>query len=90
LVEILTTLSGASFSLDAAPFDRGTTSPGIGVFLLGIDPTNFGGSIERLSRQFESLRNDHEVRLSAVEITALPNSIKIDSEILQRLREAAT
>lgn len=90
LVEVLATLSGASFSLDAAPFDRGTTSPGIGVFVLGIDPTNFGGSVERLSRQFESLRNDHQVRLPAIEITALPDSIKIDSEVLQRLREAAT
>ena len=75
LVEVLATFSGASFSLDAAPFDRGTTSPGIGVFLLGIDPTNFGGSVERLSRQFESLRNDHQVRLPAIEITALPDSI---------------
>ena len=49
LVEILATLSGAAFSLDAAPFDRGADSPGIGVFVLGIDPASFGGSIDRLT-----------------------------------------
>jgi (2R)-3-sulfolactate dehydrogenase (NADP+) len=90
LVEVLATLSGALFSIDAAPFDRGTASPRIGVFLLAIDPTNFDGSVQRLSRQFESLRNDHQVRLPALEITALPDSIEINSDVLQRLREAAT
>jgi (2R)-3-sulfolactate dehydrogenase (NADP+) len=88
LVEILATLSGASFSMDAAPFDRGTTSPSIGVFMLGIDPANFAGSLERLSRRFESLRNDHQVRLPAIEITSLPDAIEIGSDTLQRLQEA--
>jgi (2R)-3-sulfolactate dehydrogenase (NADP+) len=89
LVEILATLSGASFSMDAAPFDSGTTSPSIGVFLLGIDPGNFSGSVDRLARQFELLREDHHVRLPAVELTSLPDSVEIASETLQRLREAA-
>jgi (2R)-3-sulfolactate dehydrogenase (NADP+) len=88
LVEILATLSGASFSIDAAPFDSGTTSPGIGVFLLGIDPANFAGSLERLSRRFESLRNDHQVHLPAIEITSLPDAIEISSDTLQRLQKA--
>jgi (2R)-3-sulfolactate dehydrogenase (NADP+) len=88
LVEVLATLSGASFSIDAAPFDSGTASPGIGVFLLGIDSARFDGSVERLSRQFESLRNDHHVRLPAIEITSWPDSIEVSSDVLQRLREA--
>jgi (2R)-3-sulfolactate dehydrogenase (NADP+) len=88
-VEILATLSGASFSTDAAPFDSGTASPGIGVFLLGIDPGNFNGSVERLSDRFESLRDDHQVRLPAVEITSLADSVEIAPEVLRRLREAA-
>jgi (2R)-3-sulfolactate dehydrogenase (NADP+) len=89
LVEVLATLSGASFSLDAAPFDRGTASPGIGVFLLGIDPGIFGGSVDRLCRQFELLRDEHQVRLPAVELTSLPDSVEVVPETLQRLRAAA-
>jgi (2R)-3-sulfolactate dehydrogenase (NADP+) len=89
LVEVLATLSGASFSIDAAPFDRGITSPRIGVFLLAIDPSSFAGSIERLSGQLESLRNDHQVRLPALEMTSPAESVEISQDILRRLEEAA-
>jgi (2R)-3-sulfolactate dehydrogenase (NADP+) len=89
LVELLATLSGASFSIDAAPFDRGGTSPRIGVFLLAIDPTNFTGSVERIAGQLETLRNDHQVRLPAVERTSTADSVEIGPEALRRLREAA-
>ena len=74
--------------MDAAPFDSGTATPGIGVFLLGIDPANFAGSVERLSRRFESLRNVDQVRLPAIEITSLPDTIEINTDTLQRLRLA--
>ena len=87
LVEVLATLSGGSFSLDAAPFNSGTTSPGIGVFLLAIDPGNFAGSVARLSRQLEVLREDYEVRLPAMEITSLPDVVEVSSDDLHRLRE---
>jgi (2R)-3-sulfolactate dehydrogenase (NADP+) len=89
LVEILATLSGASFSLDAAPFDSGSTSPGIGVFVLCIDPANFTGSTERLSGQLENLRDQHQVRLPAMELTELPGNVEIDAGILQHLEQAA-
>lgn len=89
LVELLATLSGASFSLHAAPFDRGVRSPGVGVFVLGIDPSLFDGSVERLSRQLESLRAVHQVRLPAVEVTSLPDTIDVSPQDVQRLREAA-
>ena len=89
LVEVLATLSGASFSLDAAPFDSGNASPGIGVFLLSIDPARFDGSIQRLSRLFERLHDEHQIRLPALEITALPDSADVHPDSLRRLREAA-
>ena len=89
LVEVLATLSGAAFSLDAAPFDRGAESPRIGVFLLAIDPTNFAGSTERLAGQFASLHDDHRVRLPAVEMTAPAEAVEIDPDVLQRLEQAA-
>ncbi|MBT2595952.1 Ldh family oxidoreductase [Arthrobacter sp. ISL-72] len=89
LMEILATLSGASFSVDAAPFDQGGTSPGIGVFLLSIDPANFGGSVERLTKQFGTLQDQHQVRIPAMGLTELPDQLDIDAGTLQRLREAA-
>lgn len=89
LVEILATLSGAAFSLDAAPFDLGADSPGIGVFVLGIDPATFGLSVDRLNRQLDRLRTDHAVRLPAVELTELPDTIDLTPEDLRRLQQAA-
>lgn len=89
LVEILATLSGASFSMDAAPFDRGSESPDIGVFVLGINPGNFAGSLERLAKQFGRLQDEHQVRLPALEVTELPNQLELDPAILERLRTAA-
>ena len=88
LVEILATLSGASFSLDAAPFDSGTREPGIGVCVLAIDPGNFVGSVDRLSRHLQSLGEDHHVHLPAVALTSLPDSVEVDADALQRLHEA--
>jgi (2R)-3-sulfolactate dehydrogenase (NADP+) len=89
LVEVLATLSGACFSIDAAPFDSGGTSPRIGVFLLAIDPANFVGSTERLSAQFASLRDDHQVRLPAAEMTSLGEFVELRPNLLQRLEQAA-
>lgn len=90
LVELLATLSGANYSMDAAPFDHGDTTPGIGVFLLGIDPANFVGSIERLAKQFETLQSEHQVHLPALETSELPEQVSIDADLLERLRTAAS
>lgn len=86
LVEILATLSGASFSLDAAPFDDGDASPRVGVFVLGIDPAIFGDAVTRLTDRLESLRNDHGVRLPGRrEQTAPDDPLEIDADVLRRL-----
>jgi (2R)-3-sulfolactate dehydrogenase (NADP+) len=58
------------------------------VFLLVVDPAHFAGSVERLAGQFESLRDEHQVRLPAVEMTSLADSVEIDPEALRRLQEA--
>ncbi|MCO4272934.1 Ldh family oxidoreductase [Pseudarthrobacter sp. HLT3-5] len=89
LMEVLATLSGASFSVDAAPFDHGAVSPGIGVFLLAIDPSRFTGSVDRIGKQLEYLRDEHQVRLPALELSALPDHIEVDDDALLRLRKAA-
>ena len=54
LVEVLATLSGAAWSLDANSFDKGAASPGVGLFLLAISPSAFGpGYSERLRAHLE-------------------------------------
>ncbi|GAB3301814.1 Ldh family oxidoreductase [Parasphingorhabdus pacifica] len=88
LIEVLATLSGGSFSLDAAPFDSGSASPGIGVFILGINSANFPGSADRLSRHLEHLRHDQHVHLPALELDETPTSIEVSAELLDRLRNA--
>ncbi|MFV0434887.1 MAG: Ldh family oxidoreductase [Leucobacter sp.] len=89
LIEILATLAGGNFSVDAPAFDSGDQSPGIGVFLLCIDPEKFGGSVERLSSQLGLLRDEHGVRLPALELTELPDEVEIADDLLARLRAAA-
>lgn len=89
LVELLATLSGASFSLDSPPFDRGPDSPAIGVFVLGIDPRVFGGSLDRITAYLDRLRGEHDVRLPALEVTETPQQTDLDPALLARLRQAA-
>src|SRR5699024_9295558 len=57
LVEMLAVLSGGSFSLDAAPFDHGTASPRLGLFLLALDPDVFDpGYADRVQDHLHRLR----------------------------------
>lgn len=89
LVELLATLSGASFSLDSPPFDRGTESPAIGVFILCIDPQVFGGSLDRITTYLDRLTAEHQVRLPALEVTEIAQQADLDPALLDRLRHAA-
>lgn len=89
LVEVLATLSGASFSLDAPPFDRGSRSPGVGVFVLCVDPGRFGGATDRFSAHLDVLRADHQVRLPALERTSEADAVELEPDLLHRLEQAA-
>ncbi|MFD7406759.1 Ldh family oxidoreductase [Streptomyces sp. NPDC059866] len=89
LVELLATLAGGSFSLDAPPFDRGSAPPGIGVFLLCLNPRAFPGSLDRIAAHLGRLRTDHGVHLPALEQPAPGTGIAIDPELAGRLHAAA-
>lgn len=52
MVEMLAALAGGAFALDAAPFDSGSRSPGLGLFILALDPT----AVTRASRRRYALR----------------------------------
>lgn len=65
LVEVLAAgMSGANWSLDAPPFDRGSEGPGAGLFVLAIDPKLVDpGFEERMAAQSARLANDYGVHI---------------------------
>jgi (2R)-3-sulfolactate dehydrogenase (NADP+) len=65
MVEVLAAgLSGANWSLDAPPFNRGNESPGTGLFVLAIAPSLFAPDFEeRMKAQLERLAVDHGVHI---------------------------
>ncbi|MFA3837811.1 Ldh family oxidoreductase [Streptomyces aureus] len=89
LVELLATLGGGSFSLDAAPFDRGNEPPGIGVFLLCLDSGVLPGTPGRAAAHLDRLRTDHGVCLPALERGVATAELEVDAELIRRLRAVA-
>jgi (2R)-3-sulfolactate dehydrogenase (NADP+) len=62
MVEMLGALSGAHFSLDAPPFQHGDRSPGLGLFVLALDPSAFDPDFpERAETHLQRLSDEHEV-----------------------------
>jgi (2R)-3-sulfolactate dehydrogenase (NADP+) len=62
MVEMLGALSGAHFSLDAPPFQHGDRSPGLGLFVLALDPSAFDPDFPtRAETHLQQLTDDHGV-----------------------------
>jgi (2R)-3-sulfolactate dehydrogenase (NADP+) len=63
MVEVLAAgLSGANWSLDAPPFNKGGESPGTGLFVLAVAPSLFAPGFEaRMKAQLQRLAVDHGV-----------------------------
>ena len=62
MVDTLAALSGGSFSLDAAPFDSGSRSPALGLFVIAIDPAAFDPDFaERAEAHHQRLTADHGI-----------------------------
>lgn len=85
MVEMLAVLGGANFSLDAPPFDRGDQGPGIGLFLLAIDP----GAVDpeycrRAEAHLDRLEADHGIGFGR---TRVLETIAVPSAVLDRLNE---
>jgi (2R)-3-sulfolactate dehydrogenase (NADP+) len=47
LVELLASMAGGLWSLDAPPFDRGSSCPAVGMFVLALEPRLLGGDFAR-------------------------------------------
>ena len=85
LVEILATLAGGTFSVDAPPFDSGEANPGIGVFVLCIDIGAVAGGPDRLLGLLGRLAAEFGVELPAMAAAAAPSSLQLDPALHQRL-----
>lgn len=96
MVEVLAAgLSGANWSLDAPPFDRGSENPGTGLFILALEPKLLDPDFEgRLARQLERLRRRYGVHIpgrtkaEAAE-RAAARGLTVPKAVLQRISEFA-
>ncbi|SEE94953.1 Ldh family oxidoreductase [Ruania alba] len=80
MVEMLATLAGGSFSLDAGPFDSGVQPPQLGLFVAAIDPAAFDpGFAERAEAHHRRLTEQHGVdfgrRKSSPAEIAIPHDV---------------
>src|SRR5699024_2120873 len=64
MIELLAAMSGGSFSLDAAPFDTGSRSPRLGLFIAAIDPTAFDPGYEERAETHLLPLHDRPARTS--------------------------
>jgi (2R)-3-sulfolactate dehydrogenase (NADP+) len=80
VVELLSVLSGASFSMDTPDFSSGSAPLRVGLFLLALDPTAFAPDyLERAEGHFERLHKRYGIDFGryfgAVEQVQLPDHV---------------
>lgn len=97
MVELLAAgLSGANFSLDAPSFLDGEATPGIGLFVLAIDPARTGGDgfADRIGAYLDRIASDYGVyvpgaaRAEAAD-AAERDGLRVPSPLIKRIRELA-
>ena len=90
LVEMLAVLSGANWSSDAPPFDSGSQTPGIGMFVLAINPEtldpNYGARVDAF---VDRLASRWSVDVSNIEDPPPSTHCVLEPQVIERLRRAA-
>ena len=96
MVEVLAAgLSGSNWSLDAPSFDKGTKSPGVGLFVLAIEPKLLDADFDqRMAGQLDRLRLRYGVHIpgrSGAEAAkrASANGLTVSTDVVQRVSEFA-
>ena len=93
LVELLSAMAGGNWSVDAPPWDSGSRSPSIGMFVLAVDHSVVGGAFpvrvtEYLHRLVDSgvqLAGGRRITVSS----APPDHIELRADIVEALRRRA-
>ncbi len=80
VIELLSVLSGASFSMDAPDFASGDQPPRVGLFLVALDPAAFAADyLRRVDDHLERLRNRYGINFgrhySKAERVYLPDQL---------------
>src|SRR5690606_14761317 len=96
MVEVLAAgLSGANWSVDAPPFDKGTQGPATGLFVLAIEPKLLEANFEqRIARHLDRLRRQYGVHVPGSRGTeaarnAAAHGISVPTDIVRRVSEFA-
>jgi (2R)-3-sulfolactate dehydrogenase (NADP+) len=88
VVELLSVLSGAAFSMDAPDFASGAEPPGVGLFLLALDPAAFASDyLSRVEGHFQRLHERYGIDFGRY----LPEvqRMQLDDHVYHRLAASA-
>ena len=91
LVELLSSIAGGNWAMDAPSWDSGSRSPSVGMFVLAVEPGTFGGSfLERVGQHLERL-TEAGVRLPGGSRTGPPaGTLTLRVDVAEALRLRAT
>jgi (2R)-3-sulfolactate dehydrogenase (NADP+) len=92
-VELLSSMAGGRWSVDAPPWDSGSQSPSLGLFVLGIDHSAIGREFPARAEEHLERLADSGVRLPGsrrTEPPAVPTSdLALRTDVLATLRRRA-
>jgi (2R)-3-sulfolactate dehydrogenase (NADP+) len=90
LVELLSSIAGGNWSMDAPPWDAGSRSPEVGMFVLAIDPDVLGrGSPARIAEHLDRLA-DSGVRLPRARPAEPGSRLALRADVVNALRRRST
>jgi (2R)-3-sulfolactate dehydrogenase (NADP+) len=94
LVELLSAMAGGNWSADAPPWDSGSRSPSIGMFVLAVDHSAVGREFHVRVTDYLNRLLDSGVQLSGGRRTTVPSAptdhIELRADIVEALRSRAT
>ena len=88
LVELLSSMAGGNWAMDAPPWDTGSRSPEVGMFVLAIDPDVLGrGSSARIADHLDRLA-DSGVRLPRARPPGSDARLTLRADLVAALRRS--
>ncbi|MFC7596510.1 Ldh family oxidoreductase [Terrabacter sp. GCM10028922] len=91
LVEVLATLAGGLFSVDAPPFNRGASSPSVGVVVVAVSVDTLApGYVSRLDAQLEGWKAEYGADPDVWTAHHEASSCSVSPDLHERLRSLAT
>jgi (2R)-3-sulfolactate dehydrogenase (NADP+) len=91
LVELLSSMAGGRWSVDAAPFDTGSQCPSVGMFVLAVDHSAVGRNFPARVEQHVDRLADRGVRRPGITVQRMepPERLELRADVLTALRHRA-